>query len=515
MADPADETEVAGSPSASDPTAPPAAGGQPPGDPYGGMVAGLQESEARSREILAQEESEMRPLVEGVKKTVATPLPKMPHEQPVPPAPQAPDKSGQAATDWLQATLVLSAIAGAFSRNSATVALNAFAGAINGFKAGQIEKFNEDYKAWKAASERTIANNKIVTDQYQAVLQNRKISLDEQMAQIQIVATQYKDRIMFEASASKSYTMVAQLLEKQREFEAKMQHDMDKIDRTHAGRMEEIEARARQRLDSPGGIEWYMGLDEEKRKEVDHVLQRKGNMRQLNDEEIKTIVAGMKAGKTPPTLTGLYGSNRGRIEAESQRQGFDLMGAQLEAYRAQREIAALNSNQMTQFVGRGRALVNTIELAREHANELKLGGVAPLNRAHLEWLVSYRGNTKEGQLARQYLSDVAAVKSELAQVESGGYAPHESAWDLAKQQVDASFGVDNLNAALDEVQRIVKYRINAIPGMATVGPGVPNRYLPGADQPPEPPARPPGARPPGATAPAGVPDWDNATVEVH
>ena len=68
------------------------------------------------------------------------------------------------------------------------------------------------------------------------------------------------------------------------------------------------------------------------------------------------------------------------------------------------------------------------------------------------------------------------MKEEFANLAAGGYAPTESAWKLADQQIHANYGVNQLNASLDEIQRLIRYRVNAIPNLRTLGPGADNRY---------------------------------------
>ncbi len=49
--------------------------------------------------------------------------------------------------------------------------------------------------------------------------------------------------------------------------------------------------------------------------------------------------------------------------------------------------------------------------------------------------------------------------------------------------------MDQLNASLNEVQRLIKYRLNGINNFNTLGPGnTNNRYFPAAPPPPPPPA---------------------------
>jgi hypothetical protein len=90
------------------------------------------------------------------------------------------------------------------------------------------------------------------------------------------------------------------------------------------------------------------------------------------------------------------------------------------------------------------------------------------------------------------LTAVNTLKAEFANAESGGYAPHEEVWQLAKQQVNSNYSVVDMSASLHEIQRLLRYRIKQIPGIETLGPGAPNRYEPSSSAAPESAPIPPG-----------------------
>ncbi|MCA6108090.1 phage tail tip lysozyme [Bradyrhizobium cenepequi] len=216
-----------------------------------------------------------------------------------------------------------------------------------------------------------------------------------------------------------------------------------------------------------------------------------------NPEIAENIAAGIKSGDQPPTLTGLYGQSAA-VRASLQRQGFNLSKAQVEWDTAKRQIASLNGPQMTRFVGLANSVDNTIDEVRELSKQLGNIGIPALNRIKLAALVNTRGNSPEGQLAARYLTSLNTLKEEFANLAQGGYAPTEATWHLANQQINGDFGVDQLGASLDEVQRLVRYRVNAVPGLAQMGPGTANRYTGATGAAAAPP--PPGAAPAGGGA---------------
>ncbi len=228
---------------------------------------------------------------------------------------------------------------------------------------------------------------------------------------------------------------------------------------------------------------------------------QKGFMGQVAD-----IAEGIKSGKQPPVLTGLYGLS-GPVRQQLQKDGVDLSKMQIEWDRAKKQVASLNGPQFTRFVGLATSVVNTIDEVDRLSKEMSLSGVPLLNKIELQSYIQTQGNTPGGQLATQYLGAVNTLKEEFANLAQGGYAPTESAWKLANTQINENYGVKQLSAGLHEVRRLINYRVNAMPGMAAYGPGTADRYLPNNG-----PAKEPASERAPAKANSGLPEgW---TVKV-
>jgi hypothetical protein len=195
----------------------------------------------------------------------------------------------------------------------------------------------------------------------------------------------------------------------------------------------------------------------------------------------RDIAEGIKAGEQPPTTTGL-GRLAPQVRGLLAKDGFNLAKATQEWSAAQKQIQSLNGPQMTRYAGLANSVVNTIDevknLAEQMDNSGIAGGIPLLNRAKLATFIQAEGNSANGQLAARYLAGINTLKEEFANLAQGGYAPTESAWGLAEQQINGNYGVKELNASLDEVQRLIKYRIQGIPNFSTLGPAAPgNRYF--------------------------------------
>jgi hypothetical protein len=148
------------------------------------------------------------------------PMPQQPTQQQLGPAPDAKDYQ-KGAMEFASAMAVLGAVASKFTRVTGTQALSAFAGALNGWKQGNMQAYEDAAKKWEQDTKATLENNRQIMDKYKLALENRKMNIDEQMSQIQLVATNYHDKIMYDAAASKNYTMVANIYEKNAEYTQK------------------------------------------------------------------------------------------------------------------------------------------------------------------------------------------------------------------------------------------------------------------------------------------------------
>ena len=213
-------------------------------------------------------------------------------------------------------------------------------------------------------------------------------------------------------------------------------------------------------------------------------------------------VDGIISGHLPPTLTGLYGISAD-VRAGLEEKGFDLPKAQLEMKQAEKQVATLNGPQMTRFVGLAKSVDSTIDEVRNLSKEMDNSGIPKLNAAKLALYMQAEGNSQNGQLAARYIGAVNTLKEEFANLANGGYAPTEAAWELANKQINGDYGVKQLGSSLDEVQRLIRYRVQAIPGLNTMGPGASNRYTgqaaaptgtPAAATPPTPASVPPAAQ---------------------
>jgi hypothetical protein len=180
------------------------------------------------------------------------------------------------------------------------------------------------------------------------------------------------------------------------------------------------------------------------------------------------------SGNQPPTTTGL-GRITPQVRAYLAQQKFNLADASLQWSRAQKQIQALNGPQMTRGYNLYQSVNSTIDEVKELSGQMQLGGIPFMNRLELQKYIQTQGNSEKGQLATRYMTAVNTLKEEFANLANGGYAPTEPAWKLADEQINGNYGVKSLASSLDEIKRLVGYRMKFIAD-SPVGPGAANRY---------------------------------------
>jgi hypothetical protein len=215
---------------------------------YGKQIEGVI---AEDRAAFDEYQKKAAPAQERLAHTLESPLPKPPDQQPVKPPPD-PATYRQDAMQFASAMAVLGAVAGRFTRRAGNASLNAFSAAINGWNKGNVEAYEQATKQWEEATKQTIDNNKMVLDKYKEVLENRKLNIDEQMASIQLLASQYHDKMTFDAAAAKNYTLVASIYEKNQKYTDKVQATADKLREKHAEQDEKNKANAKWLASPPG-----------------------------------------------------------------------------------------------------------------------------------------------------------------------------------------------------------------------------------------------------------------------
>ena len=184
--------------------------------------------------------------------------------------------------------------------------------------------------------------------------------------------------------------------------------------------------------------------------------------------DIDELASGIVTGAIAPSQLPKRGDAYNAMLARARRlyraeTGRELSMTKLENdYQAARKFTlSMNGPQMVRFNALAQSVVKTIDEVRALGDELKQGGIQAWNRAKRNTILQVYGNTPYSETAARYVGAVNTLKEEFANLAQGGYAPTESAWALANQQINEDFGVKDLGASLFEVQRLINYRMEA------------------------------------------------------
>jgi hypothetical protein len=228
---PSDPSVFAPSPPTPDPrttlrnamSPPPPPPREPPPSPYD---ARIEEANRKAEEHIEKAEkgfeeeqrgyersnAELAPRRQALMAELDRPLPQHPRLRESPPAPQVDTEGAQS---WIMASMLLGALAGAFTRNHVSNALGAMQGALDGYAAGSQIKFKQNMETWSAENKRAIEANENALNDYHEILADRKLTIEQKSIELQIAAQQHKDDAMATAARSKNELTIAQLYDKQ------------------------------------------------------------------------------------------------------------------------------------------------------------------------------------------------------------------------------------------------------------------------------------------------------------
>jgi len=159
----------------------------------------------------------------------------------------------QTSWEWMSLAATFGALAGAFSRQHATTALNAFGGAMQGWAQGNMVKFKQDYQTWKANADAARINNEKEMEEYRAVMENKRLNIDQMMTEVQMIGAKYHNQIAISAAQQKNLTQLAQLVDHTEANRAKMAESQARIEVSIA-KLEAAMDPLGKNLNTPAGI---------------------------------------------------------------------------------------------------------------------------------------------------------------------------------------------------------------------------------------------------------------------
>jgi hypothetical protein len=194
-------------------------------------VEAAERSMAQEDRNAAARERELAPLRERQMEMARQPIPEPPKTKESPPAPQRQNQHDD--ENWLFAAGLLGSLAGALTRNHATNALAAFSGALQGYQEGSREKFDQNMKIWEAENKRAQEASQNALAEYRAILENRKLSMEQMSVELQLAAAKHDDRAMQTAAKTKNELVIAQLYDKHEQALTQVQTTHDRLSQSY------------------------------------------------------------------------------------------------------------------------------------------------------------------------------------------------------------------------------------------------------------------------------------------
>lgn len=165
-----------------------------------------------------------------------------------------------------------------------------------------------------------------------------------------------------------------------------------------------------------------------------------------------------------------------KISIKETGKSWNAQQAKLNYEAAKRHVSSMNAPQRQAFLGLASSVDQTIDEVKALSDELKQGGIQLWNKASRNTVLQLYGNTPQSETAVRYINALNTLKEEYAQLATGGYAPQEAAWKLANEQINKDLGMKDLNAAISESQRLIRFRIKGLQELQPTysqGPGTP------------------------------------------
>lgn len=468
---PQQQPQGGAAPPAASPLAQPSPFAQSPvPQPYQDESAAYARKAEADRKAWEDREAAWKPIADKLRRELTAGNPPPPEEAfrklPAPPSIN-PQQYAQNALGFVGVMAVLGALSSRFTRNAGNASLNAFAGAVKGWQQGNLDAYNQKSKEWEATTKQMLENNKMVLDKYKAILANKSLNIEQQMAAAKLVAAEYQDKIAFDALDAGNYTMFAQLYDKQTTAQDKavasfLQLSGDKFHET-----EQNQAKARQ-LETPEGQAWMQGLDPANRMKLEGFLKVYGS-----GAPSLALTSGpaldadaeryRQTGTLPPNMgRGIQGQQqatqiRERATELEIAQGGDPTQWPLRWQEFKARGAGLSREQGAIGQRAGAIAVSvdeadrTIPIVRKLAERSAGKGVATWNAIENKWQVESGDRNFQ-----EYVTQLNSLVNIYGRVISGGGKGTVSDLEHARELANPNMPVSGVEGSLDAMAREIE-----------------------------------------------------------
>lgn len=190
------------------------------------LVRSTEEGDRRIADATARRTAAREQAIDAIRTAPA--LPEIPEIRGLPDVPRL-TFDAETYRGFSTTAALFAALSGAFTREPMVNAMNALAGAVEGFVTGERELAKLNLQQWKAETESAVQAHTFQTDRYKAILEARNMTLAEKLQAFQLEATAAGDEIAAEQARRQNLTEIMKLLDKRQEAARKLQFDYDKL----------------------------------------------------------------------------------------------------------------------------------------------------------------------------------------------------------------------------------------------------------------------------------------------
>ena len=177
----------------------------------------------------------------------------------------------------------------------------------------------------------------------------------------------------------------------------------------------------------------------------------------INKERASKILEGIKSNSksfVPDLVTGFGNPDlRAEIQTQAIEKGINLQDPILQWKGAVRLASSLNGPAQVRLQQVLSYADKSIPQMRELSDTFKRFDFTPANEVELKAAMTSTAVSPElRDAATKFMVQYTTMRTDLAQVFSGGYAPTEDAFKLADQSLSKLWGAGQMNAGLDQLQ---------------------------------------------------------------
>ena len=195
----------------------------------------------------------------------------------------------------------------------------------------------------------------------------------------------------------------------------------------------------------------------------------------------KELISGIVSGNTPPP-TG-FGANSKEmlaVKAGLSAIGFDLSTASLDYTAMTKYVATLNSTQQVRLKQAAAAvpemLTNVQSLYNNFYAQAPNWGISAVNSASLAAAVQGTYGQDAQNAAVQLNQQITDITADLGTIYKGGNSATDLALQTGAEQLSGSWDADTFTGAIDNINKNIGYRIQAINAVGVGGTGGQNPY---------------------------------------